>query len=244
MTRPLIVITPDVEVRAGRRGPTPYHLITRDYAHAVLASGGLPLFVPYTDDAAVLDDIIELADGLLLSGGDFDVDPALFGEPPHPALGTLKPERTHFERALYERAMARTLPILGVCGGMQLMNVLRGGTLWQDLAAQHAQPLEHQQPGPKHLPGHPITVHVDTWMHRCLGTSRVGVNSTHHQAIRALAPGLLVSAEAGDGIVEAFEDPDRPFFVGVQWHPEAMEDAAQLKIYQAFVDAARARRSA
>lgn len=242
MNRPVVVVTPDCEEREGRRGPSRLHVLSRDYADAVTRAGGLPFVAPYTSDPGALEALMERADALVLTGGDFDVDPGLFGEAPHEKLGTLKPERTAFERALLERALARSLPVLGVCGGMQLMNVLRrGGTLWQDLGSQFGSAVEHQQVQKKTEPGHDVDVALGTRLHAIVGTARLGVNSTHHQAVRALGEGLVAAAVADDGIVEAFEDPALPFFVGVQWHPEAMPDERQQGIYRALVEASRAR---
>jgi putative glutamine amidotransferase len=204
---------------------------------AVLDAGGVPVVAPYTDDAAIIDAFVDDADAVVLTGGAFDVDPGLFGEPPHESLGTLKPDRTAFERAIYERTAARGLPLLGVCGGMQLMCVLRGGTLWQDLHTQHDTTVPHEQKNPKEEPGHLVEVTDGTLLAELCGAGELGVNSTHHQAVRTLGQGLRASAVAPDGIVEAFEDPSQPFVVGVQWHPEAMPDERQRAIYRGLVRA-------
>jgi putative glutamine amidotransferase len=239
-SRPLVLITPDAEVRQGRRGPSPLAVLERAYADAVYAAGGLGLLAPYSDDEDVLAELVARADALVLAGGDFDVDPALFGEPPHEKLGTLKPERTRFELALLERSLVKGIPVLGICGGMQLINVLRGGDLWQDLDSQHKTPVEHQQKEPKHLAGHCVEVLEGTRLAALVGAGVLGVNSTHHQAVRSVGRGLVASAVSPDGLVEAIEDPAHGFLLGVQWHPEAMPGAErQQALYRGLVYAAR-----
>jgi putative glutamine amidotransferase len=245
VARPVVLLPPDIEVREGKRGPLGYFTSQRPYAESILEQGGLPIIPPALVDAEALDQLVAMADGLVLPGGGFDIDPALYGEEKHPLCGELKPERTALEQALLKRAEARGMPVLGVCGGMQLMNVVRGGTLWQDLRAQTGTEVAHEQAGPKDVHSHAVhVVETPSRLRALVGDADLPVNSTHHQAVKTLGKDLVVTAAADDGIVEAFEDPARPFYVGVQWHPESMRAAAHRAIYRGLVEAARAFRAA
>jgi putative glutamine amidotransferase len=230
--RPRIGLTLDVD-----RGRARYALEAR-YVEAVLAAGGLPILLPHARDAAGA--YLALLEGLVVTGGAFDVPPELYGEARRAACGTLEPERTAFEKDLVEAALAVRLPVLGVCGGMQLMNVVRGGTLHQDLPADVGI-VGHEQPAPKDVPSHPAIVAPGTHLASLVGAGPLPVNSTHHQAVKDPGAGVLVSARAPDGVVEAIELPDLPFAVGVQWHPEAAlrHEPRHAAIYRGLVQAAR-----
>jgi putative glutamine amidotransferase len=228
--RPRIGVTLDVA------GESRYAL-PRAYVEAVLGAGGLPLLLPHAREAAAA--YLALLDGLVVSGGAFDVPPELYGEARRPECGTTDPERTAFEQELLEAALAARLPVLGVCGGMQLLNVVRGGTLHQDLPAD-AGVRGHEQPPPKDVPSHDAVVAPGTLLAALVGVGPLSVNSTHHQAIRDPGQGVLVSARAPDGIIEAIELPDLPFALGVQWHPEAVlrHEPRHAAIFRALVRAA------
>ncbi len=232
MTRPRIGLTLDAD-EAGRR----YELKT-SYVEAVLAAGGLPILLPHAKEAAAA--YLALLDGLVLTGGAFDVPPELYGEARRDGCGRTKPERTAFEKDVLEAAIAARMPVLGVCGGMQLMNVVRGGTLHQDLLADVGLG-GHEQPPPKDVPSHEVVVTEGTHLAALVGAGRLRVNSTHHQAVKEPGQGVLVSARAPDGVVEAIELPDLPFALGVQWHPEAVlrHDPRQAGLYRGLVQAAR-----
>ena len=214
--------------------------IKRAYLDAVLAAGGLPVLLPHAE--AVAAAYLALLDGLVVTGGDFDVPPELYGEARRTECGTCKPERTRFEKELLEAALASGLPVLGICGGMQLLNVVRGGTLYQDLPSE-AGVEGHEQPPPKDAPTHPVKVAAGTllWRHLGPGVPEHRVNSTHHQAVREPGTGVLVAATAPDGTIEAIELPDLPFAMGVQWHPEAVlkHDARHAGLFAGLVEAAR-----
>lgn len=234
-------MTPDL----GALGPDgqPRYELKVAYAEAVLRAGGLPYIVPYSDDRTVWDTYLERVSGLLITGGAFDIPPELYHEVPHDGLGELKPDRTAFELGLVRAALARKLPVLGVCGGMQLLNVVHGGTLYQDLATEVPSARPHQQRHDRAQPHHPVEVKDHSLLAECVGRGQLMVNSTHHQAVRRLGDGLWVTATAPDGVIEAVESKDG-LVLGVQWHPELMIDSVppNLGVYRALVTRARDRR--
>jgi putative glutamine amidotransferase len=234
--RPRIGISLDIDETLAR------YELKRTYVEAVLGAGGLPILIPFVAPAEA-DAYLALLDGLVLSGGGFDVPPTLYGEQPRSACGPLVPERTDTELRLLRGALASGLPVLGVCGGMQLLDVALGGSLHQDLPAD-AGIHGHQQPAPKDVPSHDVEVVAGTRLAALVGAGRLRVNSTHHQAVKAVAPGLVVSARAPDGVVEGIELPDHPFALGIQWHPESAlrHEPRPAALYRGLVVAAAERR--
>ncbi len=237
--KPTIGITPDTRVD---EQVTKYELKAA-YAEAVLRAGGLPLVLPYSDDSTVIEAYLDRISGLVISGGGFDISPELYGATPQPGLGPLKESRTAFELKLLRAALSRSVPVLGVCGGMQLINVALGGTLHQDIALELPQAKQHQQAHDRAHPQHPVEVLDGTHLAEGVGKGQLMVNSTHHQAISAVGTGLIVSAKAADGIIEGIETKDG-VAMGVQWHPEMMIDTVphHLGVYRTLVNRARDRR--
>lgn len=214
----------------------PWYAIRENYFTATSELGATPIGLPYSMNR--VDDYLEMIDGLVIIGGDFDIPPHLYGDSSVHEKVTVKSTRTQFEWAITQGAIARNMPILGICGGQQLLNVVLGGTLIQHIPDAVTECLAHEQPNPRHEIGHEVTITEGSLLHRIVGQTRIGVNSAHHQAVANTAPGCIVNARADDGVIEGIEYPSHPFCLGVQWHPEYHVTPADDKILQAFVDAA------
>lgn len=237
MTRiPIIGITVDAEA-AGGWSKLPWYALRQNYASAVAKAGGLPMLLPH--EVELVEPFLERIDALVVTGGAFDVDPALFGATTRHSTVTLKENRTAFELGVTRGALERDMPVLGICGGQQLLHVALGGTLIQHIPDEVSGALAHEQPNPRTEPGHSVLVKPGTLLAEIAGTSDLDVNSAHHQAAKDEPAGVVVSARAPDGVIEAIESPKHRFCLGVQWHPEYAISTADPKIFAALVAAAR-----
>lgn len=209
------------------------------YMQMLEGQGALPLMLPLTDSPALLEASLALCDGFLLTGGQ-DVSPALYGEEVLPVCGGSFPPRDAMDSWFLGRAIELDKPLLGICRGIQIMNVFLGGTLWQDLPSQRPTSVEHHMTKPYHRAVHKVRVIGGTALADILGAGEMGVNSLHHQGVKETAPRCQVTAVSEDGLVEGICLPDRRFFHGVQWHPELSfrtEEKSRLLV-RAFVQAA------
>ncbi|HUJ14906.1 MAG TPA: gamma-glutamyl-gamma-aminobutyrate hydrolase family protein [Thermoanaerobaculia bacterium] len=233
MTKPIIGIGSDVLRQKGERDRA---FAFATYVEALRSAGAIPVIIPPQPENA--EQIVEALDGILLAGGD-DCDPQVYGEERHPTVEPMDPRRQNNDIALARAARRRGIPTLGICLGVQMMNVAAGGTLIQDIDSELRTDIEHaSEPSDRHR--HPVLVEEATHLAKIVGEQELTVNSSHHQAIRHVGDGLCVTALAPDGIIEGLEDPSLPFYVGVQWHPEDMAtEASAEKLFGAFVDAAR-----
>ena len=232
--RPIIGVTLDSE-QPGGYSKYPWYAVRQNYADAILAAGGLPVALPHHADLA--GQYLDRIDGLVVTGGAFDVDPSLYGEDARHATVTLKENRTAAEMALTMGALERNLPVLGICGGQQLLAVALGGSLIQHIPDSVENALQHEQVNPRHEPGHTIAVTPGTLLHGIVGVVEMNVNSAHHQAVRSPGPRAVVNAVAPDGVIEGVESALYRFCLGVQWHPEFFIDPGDRRIFDALIAA-------
>ncbi|MCR4644064.1 MAG: gamma-glutamyl-gamma-aminobutyrate hydrolase family protein [Oscillospiraceae bacterium] len=204
------------------------------YPEHILRAGGVPLQLPLTDEKEVLEDALSCCQGFLLTGGQ-DVSPELYGEAAAETCGGLCSVRDAMELHLLTFAMDTGTPVLGICRGIQIMNVFCGGTLWQDLPSQHPSKTEHHMVPPYDRAVHTVQIRKDTPLHTILGCESLSVNSYHHQAVRTLGAGIQVCAVSEDGLVEGISLTEHRFALGVQWHPELRSDAASERIFTALI---------
>jgi putative glutamine amidotransferase len=248
--KPLIGVTADIDdgsrFNEKLKGKRIVHLWER-YLLAVRDAGAAAVLLPPSANQADAGVLLDRIDGLLVSGGAFDVPPSYYGEHPIKAAG-VKPklERSQFERELILLAARRGLPVLGICGGVQIINVTFGGSLYQDLSRQRKGHLAHEQKLPPSKVSHEVAVSPDTLLARLVFGRQIRrpveimVNSTHHQAVKTVGRGLRVCASAPDGIIEAIES-ETGFILGVQWHPELLYPhyPEQARLLKKFVEEAK-----
>jgi putative glutamine amidotransferase len=240
MARPVI----GIPCYAGKRAGTlrPFYGNNRAYTKAVEMAGGTPVLIPHFDDLADLEPLCSRLDGLLLPGG-VDVHPHTYGEDVHPLLGTVDPNEDRLELALANYFLEMDLPILGICRGMQLLNVAARGTLYQDIQAQRPHSMKHAYTGkPRAHRAHAISIIPGTHLANLLGTEPLMVNSFHHQGVRTLGRNAVVSAAAPDDVIEGIEFPNHRFVLAIQYHPEELVvdgDERSLHLFKGFIQAAK-----
>jgi putative glutamine amidotransferase len=231
---PTIGVTLDSE-QPGGYSKYPWYALRTNYMDAIAAAGALPMALPHLPDLA--EAMLDRIDALVVTGGAFDVDPGLYGDATRHDTVILKHGRTAAEMALVRGALARNMPVLGICGGEQLLAVALGGTLIQHIPDAIPGALDHEQKNPRNEPGHAVAVTPGTLLHRIVGSTEMNVNTSHHQAVRT--PGrAIVNATTEDGVIEGIEDGAYRFCLGVQWHPEFFIDPGDRRIFDALTAAA------
>lgn len=232
MIRPIIGVTSDCD--GSSEDIESQYFVRRNYCAAVAKAGGIPLVLPY--DVTSSDDHIDLLDGLLITGGMFDVSPETYGmDARYPDKIVLKSDRTNFERGLLRAALKRDLPVLGICGGMQLIAVEMGAKLHQHIPLDMSTAMEHKQSISCDVPTHQVNIVESSLLGSVIGKEKLHVNSLHHQAVAGGNYRLRVAAVAADGVIEAVEAPGQTFCMGVQWHPEYLVNEGEHKLFEEFV---------
>lgn len=232
MKMPVIGVTPHFEADNNKI------CIASMYLEAILNAGGVPLLLPLKAGKEALTAAAGVCDGFLFTGGP-DIDPFRFGEETIPECEVVNPERDEMEEVLFELALSEKKPVLGICRGIQVLNVFLGGTLYQDIPAQFHGSLNlcHSQKSGRTVLSHSVEIEKDSLLHEILGKDTLMVNSFHHQGIKDLAPSLKTAATSKDGLIEAVYLEDHPFFLAVQWHPEHLfrVNEGAKKLFDAFV---------
>lgn len=241
MAKPLIGITldsvdPSVQQDGTWYAKIPWYAIRMKYIQAIENAGGAALLIPY--DYSSIESYVKALDGLVISGGHCDVDPKYYGEAIGHSEVFLKPMRTEFEWKITEKMLECNKPTLGICGGMQLLNVIFGGSLYQHLPEHFPTHIEHVQSQDRTLPQHDVVIQKETILSKIINSSeKIAVNSVHHQGVNKLGRGLIANAVAPDGLIEGLEAEGHPFCVGVQWHPEFHVNEGDSLIFKNFVKA-------
>ena len=233
MSKPIIAVTLDYETNK-EYSKFPWYAIRENYFTAIEECGGIAIGIPYnTNDINLL---LKKVDGLLITGGNFDINPSIFGENTVHKTVTLKEQRTKFELLASEIILKDNKPLLGICGGEQLINVLYKGTLIQHIPDEIENSLEHEQSNPRNEAGHKITIKKDSKLHSIISQNNIMVNSAHHQAVKKPGKGLVINAFSEDGVIEGIEDPSMNFCIGVQWHPEFFIQNSDKLLLKAFIN--------
>ena len=235
--KPVIGITLDWEDSPTYSTMHPWYALRTNYASVISGANGVPITLPY--DLQAIDQYIEMIDGLMVTGGDYDLDPSVYGEETSTKTRVVRNNRTDFEMALLKAALAKNIPILAICAGEQLLTAMHGGKLLQDIQTTYPNALNHEQ---KHMgihmskTSHSIDIVPDTLLHKIVQKNKMMVNSSHHQAVKSVGPSMIISATATeDGIIEAVEMPGYAFVLGIEWHPEYLASNDDSLIINAFI---------
>lgn len=240
MGKPVIGISGSIIVDKGGMFPGYKRAyVNDDYVKAVISAGGVPFIIPFCEDKSIVEMSVEHIDGLILSGGH-DVFPLNYNEEPHGKLGEVFPQRDEFDFTLLAAAKKKSIPVLGICRGFQIINVAHGGTLYQDLSCREENTSKHFQGHSPSLATHSVKIDKESNLGSILGTD-LRINSFHHQTIKEVAPSFKAVAHAADGVVEAIESNTGEHIFGTQWHPEMMvaTESSMLNIFKYIIELAK-----
>ncbi|MFY9590176.1 gamma-glutamyl-gamma-aminobutyrate hydrolase family protein [Rickettsia endosymbiont of Halotydeus destructor] len=243
--KPIIGITPDLANNCEKYtyAAFPWYALRKNYTDAIIRAGGVPLLLPY-QDSTIINDLMTIIDGIVIPGGDEDIHPKFYEPEYADEIVVANDERDEFEMLVLKKSLEKNIPILGICRGMQLLNVAFGGNLIKhipDYIKNNGQNIiiNHEQPSPKNIVSHSIIIEAGTKLATIANNkTQIMVNSTHHQAVNRVGSGLIISAKAEDGIIEGIELTTRKFVIGVQWHPEYLNDNdIDLNLFKELVKA-------
>jgi len=234
--KPVIAINLDLEEQ-GSYSSFPHYALRKGYYDVVESAGAIPLAIPFSINN--VEYYSEIADGLLIPGGLYDIHPSIYGDEDLGKETRFKNDRVDFEFAMIDAFFQKKKPILGICGGMQLMNVYLGGKLIQDIDTEIKNPLKHFEIDNREEKVHDIKIVEDSLLHKLIGANYLKVNSSHHQSPKTVGEGVKVSATAPDGVIEAIEHVDYPFCLGLQWHPEFLVNKEEENIFLEFANSCK-----
>lgn len=230
--KPLIGLTLDLET-GKTYSKFPWYAIRENYCSSISKLGGIPIPLVYDNNS--INTILEKIDGFIITGGAFDIDPAYFSEKKKFSNVITKTNRTNYEIKLCCEVLKKNLPLLGICGGQQLLNVIYGGSLIQDIKREVKTSINHEQKNPRDQTSHSVSIVDKTNLRNIVSKKKIKVNSAHHQAVKTIGLGLSVNALAEDGIIEGIEDRKLDFCIGVQWHPEFLIEKSDKEILKKFI---------
>ena len=235
MKNPIIGITFDFE-NSGGYSKFPWYAIRENYLTCLYKFGAIPF--PILHENSLNNTLLKVLDGLVITGGNFDINPKLYSEN-NGGSRNLKDKRTNFEVDIFQKFLATTKPILGICGGEQLMNVASGGSLIQDINQSVQTTIYHEQQNPRNEVSHEILIARNSKLYNIVNSKKIEVNSAHHQSVNNLGKNFISSALASDGIIEAIEHVKHPWCLGLQWHPEFLITMSDIAIIEDFVSHAK-----
>ena len=231
MKKTIIGITLD-NVEKGGYSKFPWYAIRKNYLHSIEKFGGIPF--PLFHSLSNINKILNIIDGLIVTGGDFDICPSFYGQKKENSRNE-KTLRTLFEIELCKKSLLKNIPIFGICGGEQLINISLGGTLIQDIKNLKNKTLNHEQTNPRDQTSHKVYIEPKTILHKIIGVNKINVNSAHHQAVDKLGKGLKISGKSEDGIIESIESFKHKWCIGIQWHPEFLITKSDELIFKDFI---------
>lgn len=250
--KPVIGIIVDLEEDNKGYSRYPWYALRKNYSDCIAECGGIPVLLPYSLLDDVLSIYIDMIDGLMITGGGFDIDPNLYNEPNlYPNDTNFRPSRTEFEKQMLRKALEKKIAVLGICGGMQLINVAFGGTLYQHLPGQWPSNIKHSKDSntsgymgvndisssqSTSLLEHMISLNSSSKLYEIVGNTCYKVNTSHHQAVKEVGKDLIINARAEDGLIEGIEAANFPFIIGVQWHPEFLSSPEDTAIITGFIN--------